>query len=115
MVPETSPRFNWRMHPRPTPRPEEPVPPIFQSFAHDVYGQPLGISPWADAGDHFGEGLLFQGLQHDRDSAWFDRPRAMSPAVAKWIDQEPLGYEDGMNHYIVEGDNPINAVNPLGT
>jgi hypothetical protein len=38
----------------------------------------------------------------------------MSPTVAKWIDQEPGAYRDGLNHYIVEGDNTKNAVNPLG-
>jgi hypothetical protein len=65
---DASPRFNWRMHPRPTPRPEEPLPHIPESSN-----------------------------------------------LAKWLDQEPATYVDGMNHYIVEGDNPINAVNPLGT
>jgi len=60
-------------------------------------------------------GPLFQALRHDADSAWFERPRALSPTVAKWIDQEPAAYLDGMNHCIVEGDNPINAVNPLET
>jgi hypothetical protein len=34
--------------------------------------------------------------------------------LAKWFDQKPLAYVEGMNAYVFQAANPINAVNPLG-
>jgi RHS repeat-associated protein len=92
------PRFNWRMHPRPTPGPEQQVLP--------------------DAGDwseYLAWNITFQGVRHDSSKPLFERQRTFDPMVAPWANHDPVAYVDGMNHYIVEGDNPINAVNPLGT
>jgi RHS repeat-associated protein len=94
----TPTRFNWRMHPRPTPRPDEPMP-------HDA----------VDCAEYLAWNMTFQGARHDPSKPLFEPGRAFDPTVAPWADHDPLAYVDGMNHYIVEGDNPINAVNPLGT
>lgn len=38
-----------------------------------------------------------------------------SPTLGRFLQQDPLGYVDGMNLYQMEGSNPVNRVDPLGT
>ena len=89
-------RFKWRKDQHPSSRHHE--------------------QPPAEAGDGFGAGHLFQGMRHDPEQAklFGFANRAFDPGVKPWADQEPPPYVDGMNAYVAMGDNPINAVNPLG-
>jgi len=68
-----------------------------------------------DAGDGFA-GQLFQGMRHDpaHDALHFQQ-RGHSPTLKAWMQDEPCGYVDGLNVYNAPPDNPINAVDPLGT
>ncbi len=71
-----------------------------------------------DAGDESGEGWnqLFQGMRHDPSAPLMDfAARDHSPALKAWTADEPCGYVDGLNVYNAPPDDPINAVEPLGT
>jgi RHS repeat-associated protein len=88
---------------------------MFGPFTYNAYGQTPDPLPETDAGDESAGGPLFQGMAFDpKDAALFQHHRAFAPELAKWV-QADLGYGDGLNYYKFEGDNPINAVNPLGT
>lgn len=64
---------------------------------------------------HSDERVTFQALRHDPTrSPWYERSRTFDPKVAPWINQQPVAYVEGMNAYVAFGDNPINAVNPMG-
>jgi hypothetical protein len=66
--------------------------------------------------DDVAEGPLFQGIRHDPSVPLVDfAPRDHIPAFKAWMQDEPCGCVHGMNHYIVERDNSIHAVNPLRT
>ena len=39
---------------------------------------------------------------------------AYSPTMARWMEQDPLGYVDGPNTYQFVGDGPINRIDPGG-
>ncbi len=68
-----------------------------------------------DDGDGFA-GQLFQGMRHDPSAPLIDfRHRDFSPTLKSWMDQEPLGYVDGLNVYNAPVDEPVNPINPLGT
>ena len=59
---------------------------------------------------------LFQGMRHDPGKPLFEhRPRAIHPGIARWMDQEPLGYVDGMNTHNAPVDGHVSRINPLGT
>jgi RHS repeat-associated protein len=61
-------------------------------------------------------GQLFQGMRHDLSAPLTDfAPRHFSPALARWMDQDPCGYVEGLNWYNAPVDEPMNPINPLGT
>ena len=69
-----------------------------------------------DSGDDVSAGPLFQGMRHDPSVPLTDfAARSFSPALKAWMQDEPCGYVDGLNVYNAPPDNPINAVDPLGT
>ena len=37
-----------------------------------------------------------------------------SPTIGRWMERDPIGYDDGMNPYQFVGSNPVNKVDPLG-
>jgi RHS repeat-associated protein len=113
---DSSPRFTWRRSPRHLLRPQEPLPPMLGPFTYNVYGQNAEPLPEADAGDQHASGPLFQGMAFDpKDAALFQQPRAFSPELAKWVQGDLAHFENGLNYYTFDGENPINQVNPLGT
>ena len=69
-----------------------------------------------DAGDDVSAGPSFQGMRHDpaHDALHFQM-RDHSPTLKAWMQDEPCGYVDGLNVYNAPPDDPINAVDPLGT
>jgi RHS repeat-associated protein len=97
---------------------ERPAAPILERFTYDAYGQqkPTEGPPAADAGQQIGEGFnqMFQGGRVDPEASLIDfRQRDMHPGIARWIDQEPLAYVDGLNVYLAMNDNPINRIEPV--
>lgn len=37
-----------------------------------------------------------------------------SPTIGRWMERDPIGYDDGMNPYQIERSNPTNFVDPSG-
>ncbi len=57
----------------------------------------------------------FTGRENDSNGLYFYRARYYSPALARFITQDPLEFAGGdSNFYAYVGNNPINWVDPLG-
>lgn len=65
--------------------------------------------PTTTARSSFETTFLFQGQPFDYDAGLvYCRARFYDPAVGLFVQRDPAGYEDGVNHYAGMANNPIN-------
>ena len=60
--------------------------------------------------------ILFQGGRYDNATGLYHfGARDYDPVEQRWIEQDPMGYNAGDSDlYRMEGDNPVNRVDPSG-
>ena len=90
---------------------------LVERVTYDVYGVPTFT-------DALGQTLkkstirnttLFQGREYDYDLAVYNyRARYLDPSLGRFLQPDPLGYQDSMNLYQGMGMNPVNFVDPWG-
>ena len=90
---------------------------LVERVTYDVYGLPTFT-------DALGQTLkkstirnttLFQGREYDYDLALYNyRARYLDPSLGRFLQTDPLGYQDSMNLYQGMGMNPVNFVDPWG-
>ena len=90
---------------------------LVERVTYDVYGAPTFT-------DALGQTLkkstirnttLFQGREYDYDLALYNyRARYLDPSLGRFLQTDPLGYQDSMNLYQGMGMNPVNFVDPWG-
>ena len=86
---------------------------VNQSFGPQ-YGRaalPEGVLSSADVGNTIG----YCGYVFDREvETYFIRNRVYSPVLGRWLQQDPLGYVDGMALYEYVRSSPRSFADPLG-
>ena len=96
---------------------------ILERYEYDAYGKP---TYWE--GDYsntieatgIGNPYYFTGRRIDfvGVSAFmiqYNRNRFYDYQTGRWLNQDPIGYQDGVNLYEYVGSSPINRVDPMGT
>jgi RHS repeat-associated protein len=59
--------------------------------------------------------LLFTGRELDRSTGlYYYRARYYDPEIGRFLSEDPLGFEAGVNFYAYVGNNPVNANDPMG-
>ncbi|GLW90304.1 hypothetical protein Aglo03_11200 [Actinokineospora globicatena] len=76
--------------------------------AYDPFGVPT------TTGDARGSDLSFTGRQHDGTGLLQYRSRYYSPALGRFISEDPTGFAGGGNLYAYTGNQPTNATDPTG-
>lgn len=77
-----------------------------QVFSYDPYGTPSsGV----------GLQLKYTGQYWlEKASLYHYKARAYSPKLGRFLQTDPIGYDDGMNMYAYVGGDPVNATDPMG-
>jgi len=59
--------------------------------------------------------VLFQGRNYESETGlYYFRARYFHPGLNRFLQTDPMGYEDSMNLYQAFNQNPINFVDPMG-
>jgi RHS repeat-associated protein len=56
----------------------------------------------------------YTGRENDGNGHYHYRARYYSPEMGRFISEDPIRFEGGMNWYAYVGNRPVNAVDPLG-
>ncbi len=55
------------------------------------------------------------GRENDSTGLYFYRARYYSPTLQRFISEDPIGFDGGINLYTYAGNQPTGRVDPSGT
>jgi len=90
---------------------------VQERYIYDPYGQASFLTPdWSSSSNSSVDWIyLHQGGRLDPVNGLYNfRNRDYSPTLGRWIQQDPLGYPDGMSSYAYENSQPTMGLDPLG-
>jgi len=81
---------------------------VIDSYSYDAYGKPSNTSS-------VGNNSLFTGREYEIETGlYFYRARFYDPKIGRFLNEDPIGLNDGLNLYSYVKQNPINRVDPTG-
>lgn len=81
-----------------------------QLYDYDVYGN------FAASDQTHSNPYLFTGRRYDTESdLYYYRARYYNPTTGRFLQTDPIGYEDGTNWYVYCGNNPFCYTDPSGS
>ena len=79
-----------------------------ERYSYDVFSEPNTTSS-------LGNPYLFTGRRYDpKTGLYYYRARYYDYYTGRFLQPDPIGYDDGMNLYTYCGDNPIKWIDPGG-
>ncbi|MCX6580463.1 MAG: hypothetical protein NT166_09790 [Candidatus Aminicenantes bacterium] len=90
---------------------------VVESVDYDIYGMPTFKSPDGTvlSKSSIGNNILFQGREYDNETnLYYYRARYYDPIMGRFLQTDPIGYQDSMNLYQAFNMNGVNFVDPMG-
>jgi RHS repeat-associated protein len=77
-------------------------------YAYTPYGeaQPLGPDD--------NNPIQYTGRENDQTGLYYYRARYYDPVLKRFISEDPIGLQGGLNVYVYVGENPISRADPTG-
>ncbi len=84
---------------------------IVNQYAYSPYGRDLGKTetrpqPFTYVGQH--------GVMAEQNDHYYMRARYYDADIGRFISEDPIGFEGGINLYAYVENNPVNAIGPNG-
>jgi RHS repeat-associated protein len=81
-----------------------------QSYEYSVYGQVAVEDP-----NFLTNPYMFTGRRFDIETGLYHyRARCYNPHIGRFMQTDPVGYDDGINWYLYCNNNPLNMLDPFG-
>jgi RHS repeat-associated protein len=77
-------------------------------YEYSAYGETRAL------GDDEGNPIQYTGRENDRTGLHYYRARYYDPGLKRFISEDPIGVEGGVNLFLYVGGNPISFNDPLG-
>jgi len=81
---------------------------VVEAYSYDVFGEPNRVS---DVNNPYY--FTARRLDPETDNYYY-RARYYHPEIGRFLQPDPIGYDDGLNMYTYVGNNPINWIDPFG-
>jgi RHS repeat-associated protein len=78
-------------------------------YGYTMFGYPDGTTI-----DNVGNTLQFAGREFDETGLYYNRARYYDPLIGRFISEDPIGLEGGVNLYAYAGNDPANSRDPMG-
>lgn len=88
-----------------------------EQYSYDAFGAPHFYSATGSqrTASAIGNNILFAGREYDSETGLYHyRARTYNPILGRFMQQDPTGYNDGLNMYAYVGNNPTNYIDPSG-
>ena len=82
---------------------------VVNSYRYDPFGRIQQISEQVE------QPLRYGAREYDAETGlYFHRARYYDAELQRFISEDPIGFEGGINPYLYAGDDPVNARDPYG-